>query len=72
MNSRFAEIKKGVELSYKPEYIAKLKELNALPDCSRKKTGSISSRILWLACDYDNAIRILNEAITEIKQGQAQ
>ena len=72
MNSRFAEIKKSVELSYKPEYIAKLKELNDLPDCSRKKTGSISARILWLAGDYDNAIRILNEAINEIKQGENQ
>ena len=72
MNSRFAEIKKSVELSYKPTYIAKLKELNDLPDCSRKKTGSISARILWLAGDYDNAIRILNEAINEIKQGENQ
>ena len=72
MNSRFAEIKKSVELSYKPEYIAKLKELNDLPDCSRKKTGSISARILWLAGDYDNAIRILNKAINEIKQKENQ
>ena len=72
MNSRFAGIKKAVELSYKPKYIAKLKELNALPDCNKKMTGSISSRVLWLAGDYDNAIRILNEAINEIKQGENQ
>lgn len=71
MNSRFASIKKAVELSFKPEYIAKLKELNGLPDCSTRKTGSISSRISWLAGDYENAIRILNESINEIKQGKA-
>jgi|TARA_R110001632_G_scaffold109467_1_gene219734 hypothetical protein len=68
MNSRFASIKKAVELSFKPEYIAKLKELNDLPDCSIRKTGSISSRISWLAGDYDNAIEILNKAIDKIKQ----
>ena len=72
MNAIFAEIKKSVELSYKPEYDAKRQELNNMIECSRKKTASISSMILWLAGDYDGAIRILNEAIEQIKREENQ
>jgi len=70
MNAILSEIKKSVELSYKPEYDELRAKLDSMPECSRKKTSSISSTIMWLAGDYDRAISILKQAIEQIERGE--